>query len=70
MTSNTELVTRYYNNILDRTPDPAGLAYWIELLDGQRATAAQVLDGISASAENIAAVAPLIANGFEYVPYG
>ena len=70
VTSNTELVTRYYNNILDRTPDPAGLAYWIELLDGQRATAAQVLDGISASAENIAAVAPLIANGFEYVPYG
>lgn len=70
VTGNTELVTKYYTNILDRAPDAGGLAYWAGLLDSGRATTAQVLEAISDSAENIAAVAPLIANGFEYVPYG
>ena len=70
VTGNTELVTKYYTNILDRAPDAGGLAYWAGLLDSGRATTAQVLEAISDSTENIAAVAPLIANGFEYVPYG
>ena len=70
VTSNTALVTKYYTNILERAPDAGGLAYWAGLLDSGKATAAQVLDAISDSPENIAAVAPLIANGFEYVPYG
>ena len=59
-----------YTNILERAPDAGGLAYWSGLLDSGKATTAQVLDAISDSPENIAAVAPLIANGFEYVPYG
>ena len=70
VTSNTELVTKYYTNILDRAPDAGGLAYWSGLLDSGKATTAQVLEAISDSTENIGAVAPLIANGFEYVPYG
>lgn len=70
VTGNTELVSKYYTNILDRAPDAGGLAYWAGLLDSGRATTAQVLEAISDSTENIAAVAPLIANGFEYVPYG
>ncbi|MEW7848243.1 DUF4214 domain-containing protein [Massilia aurea] len=70
VTSNTELVTKYYTNILDRAPDAGGLAYWSGLLDTGKATTAQVLEAISDSTENIAAVAPLIANGFEYVSYG
>ena len=36
----------------------------LELLDSGKATTAQVLDAISDSPENVAAVAPLIANGF------
>jgi hypothetical protein len=70
VTSNTALVTKYYTNILERTPDAGGLAFWAGQLDSGRASTAQVLEAISDSAENIAAVAPLIANGFEYVPYG
>ena len=70
MTSNTALVTKYYTNILERTPDAGGLAFWAGQLDSGRASTAQVLEAISDSPENIAAVAPLIANGFEYVPYG
>jgi hypothetical protein len=70
VTGNTALVTKYYTNILDRAPDAAGLAYWVDVLDSGRGSVAQVLEAISDSPENIAAVAPLIANGFEYVPYG
>ena len=70
VTSNTALVTKYYTNILERTPDAGGLAFWASQLDSGRASTAQVLEAISDSPENIAAVAPLIANGFEYVPYG
>lgn len=70
VTGNAELVTKFYANILDRAPDAAGFAFWVGQLDNQRATTAQVLAGISASAEHIDAVAPLIANGFEFVPYG
>ena len=70
VTSNTALVTKYYTNILERTPDAGGLAFWAGQLDSGRASTAQVLEAISDSAENITAVAPLIANGFEYVPYG
>lgn len=64
-----ELVTRYYTNILDRAPEQAGLDFWVGKLDSG-ATRAEVLAGISESAENIAGSAALIANGFSYLPYG
>lgn len=64
-----ELVTRYYTNILDRAPEQAGLDFWVGKLDSG-ATRADVLAGISESAENIAGSAALIANGFSYLPYG
>ncbi len=67
--SHTELVTRYYTNILDRAPEQAGLDFWVKVLDGG-APVAQVLAAISDSGEHIAVTAALVANGFAYTPYG
>ncbi len=67
---NRELVTKYYQNILGRTPDAGGLDYWTKALDDKHVTVAQALAFISESTENINGTAPLIANGFDYTPYG
>ncbi len=37
-------VTALYNDVLDRAPDPSGLAGWVALLDVQHATPAAVAD--------------------------
>jgi hypothetical protein len=57
---NTQLMVHYYNNILGRAPDAAGLQYWVHTLDSHAATVAEVLAGISESAENHAMTASLI----------
>lgn len=67
--SNTELVTRYYHNILDRAPEPGGLNHWVGVLDNKAASVAEVLAAISQSAENVDGLAPVIGAGFEYTPY-
>lgn len=61
--SNHDLVNGFYENVLHRAPDAAGLAYWTGLLDRQAATGAQVLAAISDSPEHIDGTAALIANG-------
>jgi hypothetical protein len=66
----TDLVTHYYENILHRAPEAAGLDYWAGVLTRHDATVAQVLAAISESAENVTGVAAIIGNGFEYTPYG
>ncbi|MFW2381349.1 MAG: DUF4214 domain-containing protein [Acidimicrobiales bacterium] len=49
---NEALVTLIYNNVLDRAPDPEGLAYWVGLLDdGHRP--GTILNGFAQSAEFI-----------------
>ncbi len=68
--SNRDLITKYYVNILGRSPEQGGLDFWVGVLDKNAATVAQVLASISESGENITATAALIANGFEYTPYG
>jgi Ca2+-binding RTX toxin-like protein len=68
--TNTELVTRFYQNLLDREPDAIGKAFWINVLDEKLATVASVLSQFSESPENQGNVAKLIGNGFEYLPYG
>lgn len=70
VTSNRELVTRYYENILHRTPDAGGLDFWAGVLDNKAAGTADVLASISDSAENKAGLVGVIGNGFEYTPYG
>lgn len=68
--SNTQLVTKFYENILHRQPEQGGLDFWVGVLDGHGASAAQVLANISESAENQVGVATIIGNGFTYLPYG
>ncbi len=66
---NAKFLNQLYANILHRAPDPAGLAYWLNLLDTKAITRASVLSGFSESAENIAYVAAAINNGISYTPY-
>ncbi|OON60458.1 hypothetical protein B0920_15845 [Massilia sp. KIM] len=65
--SNQELVTRFYENILHRAPEAAGLSYWVEQLDKGVARAA-VLAGISESGENKVGLIGVMGNGFTYTP--
>lgn len=66
---NAAFLTQLYQNILHRAPDPAGLAYWLGLLDGKALSRGQVLAGFADSPENVLLVAPAIENGIAYVPY-
>lgn len=63
---NASLLTRMYNNILDRDPDPAGHAFWLDLLERQVITPVQTLAEFSESPENYAAVIGSIKDGFFY----
>jgi serralysin len=56
------LVGGFYHNVLGRAPEPAGLDYWVGVLHAG-SSAGSVLASISESAENVALVAPRIANG-------
>jgi hypothetical protein len=68
--SNLALVKSFYDNILHRTPDAAGLGFWTGVLDRHDASTAEVLAAISESAENRDGMVALIGNGFAYTPYG
>lgn len=67
--SNRELVAKYYQNILHRAPEAAGLDFWSGVLDKKQASVAEVLAGISESAENKAGLIGVMGNGFEYTPF-
>ena len=60
------LVTKLYNNVLNRTPDSGGLAFWQDKLSTGGWTVANVLGYFATSAENVMNVTPLIANGIAY----
>jgi len=62
------LVTKLYNNVLNRTPDAGGLAFWQDKLNTGWSTA-DVLGFFSTSGENVTNVTPLIANGISYTQY-
>jgi hypothetical protein len=65
--SNAEFLTKVYRNVLDRTPDDAGLAWWVNEMKTNPAKSWQkVLADFSESTENQANVASLIANGITY----
>ncbi|CAN7708790.1 DUF4214 domain-containing protein [Pseudoduganella sp. LjRoot289] len=66
---NDVLVTQLYSNVLHRTPDAGGYAYWMNILNTGLGSQATVLAEFSESAENKAQVIGAIQNGFEYTPY-
>jgi len=49
--TNAEFVNLVYLNVLERTPDQAGLDYWVGLLDAGSLTRGEVMTGFSESAE-------------------
>ena len=64
------LVSKLYQNVLHRTPDAGGFAYWSNILDSHAASAAQVVSSFSESPENQAQVIAAIKNGIDYLPFG
>ena len=69
MPPNRDVVTFFYQNVLHREPDRAGLDYWTNALDKKIATLPEVLFGFSDSGENKAAVAALIGQSFTYTEW-
>ncbi len=67
--TNEELVTRLYNNVLHRAPEPGGKAFWLDVLDRKLAPVSDVLAAFSESPENREAMALVIGAGFGYQPY-
>lgn len=66
---NLELVTRFYQNILGRDPEPTGRDFWVRNLDARLTGVADVIVAISESAENQEGLAAIIGNGFTYTPW-
>lgn len=68
--TNLVYVTKLYNNVLQRAPEQDGLNYWLGIMDSNAASRSEVLAFFSESPENKALVAPAIAGGIEYLPWG
>lgn len=67
--ANSEMVQKFYQNVLHRAPDAGGLQYWTSILDNQHANGAQVLASFSESAENQAALIGVIDAGFSFTVF-
>ncbi|MBB3222762.1 DUF4214 domain-containing protein [Pseudoduganella umbonata] len=68
--TNEAVVTALYRNVLDREPEPAGLAYWVDMLASGRDTLAGVVIGFSESRENYYQLVGVMEQGMEYQVYG
>ncbi|MYM68414.1 DUF4214 domain-containing protein [Pseudoduganella sp. FT55W] len=68
--TNNQVVQQYYQNVLHRAGEAAGVAYWVNILDQKADNIAGVLMGFSEAAENQSALIGVIGNGFSYVPFG
>ena len=67
--NNSDVLTRYYENVLHRDADPAGFQYWLNILDKHLASQADVLMNFSQSTENQAALVGTMANGISYTAF-
>lgn len=67
--TNSQLITKFYENILHRAPEKGGFDFWVGVLDSKAASSAEVLAAMSESAENQAGLASIIGQGFSYTPY-
>ena len=68
--SNAQALGHFYENTLHREPDAGGFAFWLDILDRNALSQAEVLAEFSESAENQAQVIGAIENGMNYTPYG
>ncbi|WP_342116709.1 DUF4214 domain-containing protein [Pseudoduganella sp. OTU4001] len=59
---------KLYNNVLHRQYDQGGFDFWLGVLKGGYSREFVLIE-FAESKENVANVAALIANGFEYTPY-
>lgn len=64
--THAEIVARLYQNVLNRSGEPGGVAYWNAVLDSKQMTVAEVLVGFSESAENKARVLSTISRGIAF----
>ncbi len=64
--SNGQFLTQLYANVLHRTPDQSGYAFWLNALNNEGESRAHLLAQFSESSENQAQVIGSIQNGFEY----
>jgi hypothetical protein len=67
--SNAAFAARLYEHALHRTPDQAGLAWWVERLDQGAVSRTDMLVAFSESAENKAALAGLVGQGIAYTEF-
>ncbi|HEX7135250.1 MAG TPA: DUF4214 domain-containing protein [Iamia sp.] len=58
--ANSAFVTAIYQNVFDRDPEPAGLAYWKGQLDSGAKTRGDVMVGFSESAEGRLLLSPAV----------
>lgn len=68
-TSNAAFVDLLYNNVLHRAGDKGGVEFWNNAL-ANGFSREELLIQFSESPENKAVVAEIIANGFNYTPFG
>lgn len=68
-TTNQQFLTALYNNVLHRTPDTAGLEYWLAVFQ-RGATKTSVLVEFSESQENKASTAAAVQDGVAYAQMG
>ncbi len=61
MPTTRETISAYYQSILGRTPDAAGLDYWTAQVDQGKASLAQVATGFSLSTEAASGMVPVVA---------
>ncbi len=64
--TNREIVARFYRNVLSREGEAGGMDFWTGILDGKKASQAEVLRDFSESPENKAGTAAIIAAGVRY----
>jgi serralysin len=64
------LINAIYQNVLHRAPDKGGFDFWLDVMSNHGVTPSVLVTEFSESAENKAALATVIGNGFDYVPFG
>jgi hypothetical protein len=67
--TNAQIITKFYENVLHRAPEPGGYNYWLGILNSGQGTIADVLAAFSESPENQSSVIGIIEKGMRYTPY-